>query len=206
MILLVDITTDDYDYKSCLKALHLYLTKEKIATFEVMLNEEHADYADNSIFNFWKHCKLNAAQQNNSKHVINLQEADLENIIYTESILNDLPVEIDGVLFPATHEDDVISEFETANNKWNIELEKGQDNYYCKQLLEIILENVFNNVENVQNICKTPPITSIDQQKRIRVISNILISTKVMKILKTSGIRIYIGLNQKKKDAILLVH
>jgi hypothetical protein len=55
---------------------------------------------EDSIYDFWKHCRFNVTDQNNIERPIILQETDSENVTITESFMNDLPMEVDGMLYP----------------------------------------------------------------------------------------------------------
>jgi hypothetical protein len=79
--------------------LDQFLTKDKITLFEKRLNEEDANYRRQHL-RFLEALRFNVTDQNNIERPIILQETDSENVTITESFMNDLPMEVDGMLYP----------------------------------------------------------------------------------------------------------
>lgn len=160
-----DITTEDY--KICLKVMDYYFGKDKFVKNDStnMMNED--------IQSFWNFCKLHSEKQTTLNGTNDLtSDLKINTEPFTESFIDNLPIEIDGILFPPISDtDDLLTDFYSSDV--TIDLQNKQN---CLEILESILERVFDIVErkNYQN-------ESI--KHRINIISNIVVKGKAENVV-----------------------
>lgn len=96
------------DYKSCLKVINHFLGAAKITEYENLENEATSE---DTTYKLWKFCEDSMIENKNITSPKNKPESDFDNVFpeftleFTETLLNDLPLEIDGVLYSPSGND-----------------------------------------------------------------------------------------------------
>ncbi|KAK9675186.1 DDE superfamily endonuclease [Popillia japonica] len=129
------------DYSSCLKVIESFLGETKTAKYN-KLYKSQTELDDGELYSLWKVCKDKFIEENGrtevGNEILQQNENEPEGIIpFTEHFLNDLPLEIDGVVYPLikghsecnTHEYDSLPDQLTITENTLPDLSIGDTNY-----------------------------------------------------------------------------